>query len=277
MSFNAPNPPNPTLTANAQQGYNQQAATAQNQANSYNQSTPFGSANYVADSSSPSGYRLWPSLTAPQQQLLNQQQQNQGAAGNLATTNLSTANTLAANTAGMYSRAPQLNTSDIAKQLNHWQQQYQQQIFDQQNSNLEAQLRTQGLTPGSQAYDNAKNLLARNQGDVTNQYLTQNEGQAFDQAVQQYQLPLQTEGALMGNATGAGAYAAPTAPQFQATPTAQIQPANYAGLAEQNYQAQNQNYQSTLQGLFGIPTALAGGWAKAGFPGASSALSFLGL
>ena len=96
----------------------------------------------------------------------------------------------------MYSQAPDITkgTQGIASYLNQMNQAYLQPIFNQQQSNTDAQLRQQGLTPGSEAYNNAQNLLARNQGDVTNQYLTQNEGQAFNQAMQQYQLPLQTIG-----------------------------------------------------------------------------------
>jgi hypothetical protein len=146
--------------------------------------------------------------------------------------------------------------------LNKWSQQYVQPIFDQQSSNLEAQLRNQGLTPGSEAYNNAKNLLARNQGDVTNQYLQQNQGQAFNQALQQYQLPLQTAGSLYGAAM-------PTQPNFQQTPQAQIQPANYAGAAQNAYQGNLSNYQNTWNNVAKLGTA-AIGLAGAPFTGGLS-------
>ena len=72
MSFGkAPDAPNPTTTADTQQGYNLAAAKSQQGLNSYNQSTPFGSLSYVSDASSPSGYRLNTELTPAQQQLLN--------------------------------------------------------------------------------------------------------------------------------------------------------------------------------------------------------------
>jgi hypothetical protein len=65
--------------------------------------------------------------------------------------------------------------------------------------------------------------------------------------------------------------AAPTGPNFQQGPTAQVQPPNYMGAAQNNYNQQNQNYENTLKGAFGIPTALAGGWA--GSAAGSAALS----
>jgi hypothetical protein len=257
MSFNAPKPPDPSQTAATQQQYNVQSATEQNKANAYNQSNPYGSMSYVADPNSPSGYTLQTNYSPTQQGLYNTQAGTQGIAGQ-------TAQDLLKNTASMYSQAPDISkgTQGIASYLNNMQQQYLQPIFNQQQSNLEAQLRNQGLTPGSEAYNNAKNLQARNQGDVTNQYLTNNEGQAFNQAVQQYQLPLQTIGSLYGASL-------PTGPTFQNTPTAQIQPANYQGAAQNAYQGQLQNYQNTWSNLGKLGTA-AIGLAGAPFTGGLS-------
>lgn len=244
MSFSAPKAPDPTATANTQQQYNLQSAQQQNKTNSYDQSTPFGSVQYVADPSSPSGYKVVTGTSATGNTLLN-------AAGSLAN-----------NSAGMYSSPFDLNaaTGQTAGLLNSWQQQYLQPIFNQQQSNTDAQLRNQGLNPGSEAYNNAQNLLARNQGDVTNQYLTQNEAQAFGQALQNYQLPLQTIGSLFQTANPGS---------FQQTPNAQIQPANFAGLTEQNYQNQLQNYQNTWNNIGKLGTA-AVGLAAAPFTGGTS-------
>lgn len=279
MSFGAPTPPNPTTTANTQQQYNTAAATQQQGLNSYNQNNPYGSVNYTADPNSPSGYTVNTSLSAPNQGLLNTQFGNQATAGANTGQLLNTAGTLASNTAGMYSTAPNfqaLDPASIAGNLNSLNQQYNQPIFNQQNSNLEAQLRNQGLAPGTEAYNNAKNLQARNQGDVTNQYETMNLGNAlqaqnqnFGQQVTNYEAPLQAESGLLQNAGTQAGYASPTAPTFQQTPTAQIQPANYQGAVQQNYTAQNQNYENMLSGIFGVGSGLAGGWAKGGFSGLS--------
>lgn len=235
MSFNQPDPPNPAAVAAQQQQYNQQAAVAQNKNNSYDQSNPYGSMTYVADPNSPSGYTIQNQLSAPMQGVFN------------------TGQTLLDNSKSMYSTPFNLDaaTGATAQKLNSWQQQYQQPIFDQQSSNLEAQLRSQGLQPGTEAYDNAKNLLARNQGDVTNQYLTQNEGQAYNQALQQYELPIQTAQSLFSTAAPGGA-------AYQQAPSSQIQPANYSGLVEQNYQQQNQNYQNTWNNVAKLGAAAAG-------------------
>ena len=237
MSFSQPDAPNATDVSNTQQAYNQNNAAFQNKNNSYNQSTPFGSLSYTADPNSPSGYSVNTSLSPQQQQLLNTRQGTQQTLG-------TAGNQLAANSSSMYSSPYDLNaaTGQTAKLLNNWQQQYLQPLYNQQDSNLEARLQNQGLTPGSEAYNNAKNLLARNQGDTTNQYLAQNEGQAFNQAVQNYQLPLQTVAGLMGSS-------APQGPTFQATPTAQVQPPNYQQAAQNQFAGDQQNFQNTISGV----------------------------
>ena len=262
MSFifgDKPRAPDPGQTAQAQQQYNTQAAQTQQRLNSYNQSNSFGAVNYVADPNSPSGYRIDTSLNPQSQNLLDTQR--------------GTALNLAQNSAGMYSRPFDLQAAagPTAGLLNQWQQQYLAPIFKQQDSNIEAQLRNQGLAPGSEAYNNAKNLLARNQGDVTNDYLTKNQGQAFSQALTQYGLPLQTlqglEGTMPGN------------PTFAQTPTSSVQPANYAGLVSENYKNELANYENNANNMGKLLTAGAG-LAMAPFTGGTSlmgaGLSFLG-
>src|SRR3954470_7265519 len=249
MSFSAPKAPDPAQTANTQQQYNLAAATAQNKGNSYNQSNAFGSTSYVADPNSPSGYSVNTSLNPTSQSILDTQR--------------GTIDNLTKSSAGMYSSPFDLDAASraTATNLNNWKGAYLQPVFNQQDSNLEAQLRNQGLTPGSEAYNNAKNLLARNQGDVTNDYLTKNQGQAYSQALQSYQAPLQTiaglEQTLPGN------------PTFQQTPTAQIQPANYQGAVQDAYKGQVDNYNNMWKGIGQLGTAAVGA-ASAPFTGGAS-------
>lgn len=265
MSFGAPSPPDAGATATAQQGYNTTAAQTQQKLNMVNQTTPLGSLTYAADPNSPGGFSANVNLSPEQQRLLQQQQQNQGMFGNAAGTLAGTVGSLATNSADMYSKPAQIDPSAMTKQLMDWKTSYIQPIFQQQEGNLDAQLRNQGLAPGTEAWNNAQNLQRRNEGDVTNQFFAQSEPLAFNQAVQQYQLPAQTEGALLGNASAAFSPSMAQGPSFQTTPTEQIQPANYSGLVEQNYEQQNKAYGQNMAGLFGIPTALAGGWARGGF------------
>lgn len=258
MSFgDKPTPPDPNATSQTQQQYNLQAAQSQNKNNMYNQDTAYGGVSYVADPNSPSGYTIKSALSAPQQQLLDTRQGTQQIAGQ-------TAQDLLRNTSGMYSQAPDLSGTATANKLNKWSQDYLQPIYNQQSSNLEAQLRSQGLTPGSEAYNNAKNLLARNQGDTTNQYLRDNQGQAFQQALTEYQTPLQTISGLFGGS-------APVAlnPNLQQGPQATIQPPNYSGAVQNNYTQQMQGYEQDNANMGKLLVAGAG-LAAAPFTGGLS-------
>lgn len=249
MSFGSkPTPPDPTTTANTQTQYNTNAAKTQNQVNSYDQSGPLGSVSYVADSNSPSGYRIVTNAGETGQPLI-------GAATSLANSS-----------AGMYATPQDISGKATADKLNQWQSDYLAPIYQQQDSNLEAQLRNQGLMPGTEAYNNAKNLLARNQGDTTNQYLTQNQQTAYGQAVQDYQRPLQTVASLLQ--TGA-----PTG--FQTAPQAQVQPANYQGAVQSQYDAQMKAYETDQNNIAKLGTA-AIGLAAAPFTGGTSLLGTAG-
>lgn len=248
MSFSAPKAPDPTVTSNAQQQYNLTAAQNQNKVNSYGQETPFGSVSYVPDASSPSGYRVVTSASPTGQTLLN------------------SAQSMATNAADMYSRPADITGKATADKLNKWSADYVAPIFEQQNSNLEAQLRNQGLTPGSEAYNNAKNLLSRNQGDFTINYLKNNQQQAYDQAAQDYFRPLETIGGLFSTAAPQG---------FQQTPTAQIQPPNYQGAVQSNYENQMKNYESTWGNIAKLGAAGIG-LAAAPFTGGASLAGTIG-
>lgn len=252
MSFSSPpQAPDPGQVAQNQYQYNVAAGQKQQQLNEINQAGPYGSLTYVPDPSAPGGMRLVTGL--------------QGAAG----TNYGTYGNLANNVAGMYGSAPNLDPSTMTNTTMAMENQYLAPWFNQQNSNMTAQLANEGFAPGSEGYTNAmRGLTEGQQGTMANTFL-QAEPQAFNQAVQSYQLPMQTMQQLYGL----------TQPNFQQTPQTQVQPPNYAGLAEQNYQDQLKQYQANQAGMWGIGSALAGGlgqsagsWGPAAMDFASTAL-----
>jgi hypothetical protein len=259
MSLSAPSSPDPMATSNQQSAYNTAAGQQQQKMNMVNQSTPYGSLNYTADPNSPSGYSANVSLTPQQQQLLNTQQGTQqtiaGAGANLGNS-----------IANKFSNGMNLDPSTMTNTTMAMENQYLQPWFNQQNSNMTAQLANEGFAPGTEAYTNAmRGLTEGQQGTMANTFL-QAEPMAFNQAIQSYTAPLQAEGSMFG-------LSSPTGPNFQQTPQEQIQPPNYAGLAQSNYQNQMQQYGNTMSGLSGIASAGVGGWARAGFPGAGSMFS----
>lgn len=233
--FSPPSPPDPYASSQTQLGFNQKAATQQQQTNMINQQTPFGSLNYQADPNAPGGYQANLSLTPAQQQLLEQRQGAQSALGGAA-------QGLAGNVANMYSQPPNIDPSALTNKMMGWGQQYMQPIFNMQQSNLNAQLQNQGITPGSEAWNNAQNLQSRNVNNAYQNLFMQSEPMAFNQAVQQYQLPGQ-EAAYLLNASQ------PQQPNLVNTPQAQMQAPNYQQAAQNQFLGQQQQYQNLMGGL----------------------------
>lgn len=243
MSFGSkPESPDPIATSQTQQAFNTGAGTSQQELNMVDQSTPIGSLSYTQSGTNPDGtpkFAANTQLAAPFQSILDNY-------GKTASTLGSTASTLAGNTAGMYSSAPDLSNKAVVDQMMKWGQDYYQPRFDQQESNLAANLRNQGIAPGSEAWNNANNLQSRNENDAFTSLFMQAQPTAYNEAVQTYQLPMQTIQSLMGGSsptTNIGA---------AATPTAQVQPANYQGTAEQNYTNQLNSYNNTQSGIWGL-------------------------
>lgn len=259
MSLSAPTPPDPTTTANAQQGYNVGAATSQQELNMINQSNPYGSLTYNQTGTNPDGTPIYSAnqqLSSAQQGLLNTQQTNQGQAGGATSSAIGQLGSQLAS-------GPNLDPSAVTNQLLGWQQNYMQPYFSQQQSNLNSQLQNQGIGQGSEAYQNAQKALGNTQGSTIENAMASDEGQAYNQALSSYTQPLAAETSALGTLGGYSAPASLTS-NLTSTPTSSVQPANYAGLAEQNYQSQNQNYDATLGGLFGIGSSALGAIGKAG-------------
>jgi hypothetical protein len=254
--MSAPTPPDPAATAAAQAQYNQQAAQSQAEINMVNQTTPYGSLTYNQTGTAADGTPMYSAntqLNAPEQNLFNQTVNTQGQLA-------SDAGQLATNLGSSLTSAPDLSNSALTSQLLGWQSNYMQPYFKQQTSNLNSQLQNQGITEGSQAYNNAVMATQQNQNTSMENAMAGDEAQAYQQAAQTYQLPIQTLGTLLGEGAPASVNSSLTQ-----TPSESVQAPNYEGLAEQNYAQQNAQYGQLMGGLFSVPSAVLGGWAKSGF------------
>ena len=251
-----PTPPDPSMVAQKQLGTNITTAGAQADINNISQFTPQGSFNYTQTGTGPNGepeFSLTENLNPGLQQTENAVS---GAAGNLATA-----------TAPMYSTAPNINPSEAINAAMAMQQQYMQPWFNQQQSVTNSNLENQGLAPGDAAYDLAQKQLQETQTQSMQGALSQFEPLAFNQQLQSYQLPAQTIGALEGIQPGMSQLNTPQAGVSPTDVTGAFQ--NYQQAQEQNYQAQMQNRSAMMGGLFSIPAALAGGFARSNAGGAA--------
>jgi hypothetical protein len=256
MSLSAPSPPNPQATAAAQQGLNTQAAIEQQQINNVNQTNPYGSLTYNQTGTNADGIPIYSATTAlnpAEQTLFNTDVGTQ-------TQMAQDASKLATNLGSSLTSAPNLGNSALVNQMMGWQKDYMQPIFNNQNSNLNSQLANQGLAVGSGAYDNAEQQQAMNQNQAYESGMLQDQQTAYNQALQSYEAPIQTLGTLLGESQPGSVTSS-----LAQTPQENIQPANLESLVQQDYQSQLANYGNTMSGMFSIPSALLGGWARSGF------------
>lgn len=273
-SPDVPTVADPNVVAANQQALNTKAGTQSQQGSMTNQVTPTGSLTYNQTGTSSDGtplYTATTALSAPQQQLLDILQGTQKSAGTAGQNLISGANYGAQAPGDVIGDSTKGLTAAAMKQ----QTDYLKPYFDQQTSQLDTQLRNQGFAPGQPGYDNAMRAVQNNQGNTVTGFLSQMEPQMYQQAYQSYMTPATLGGTLAG-------LGSPTNPTFQSTPQLAIQPANLIGATANAQQAQEAAYQdqlkqnqSMMSGLFGVPTALLGGWAQSG--GLSSLLGAAAL
>jgi hypothetical protein len=262
----SPSPPavaDPTKVATDQQALNTKAGTQSQQGSMTNQVTPQGSLTYSQTGTSSDGTPLYTATTKlsdANQQLLDILQGTQKSAGTGGASLIAGANYGAAQPSDVIGDS----TKGLVQKAMQQQTDYLNPYFKTQTDQLDTKLRNQGFAPGQPGYDNAMRGLQNSQNNTVTGFESTMEPQMYQQAYQNYITPAQLGGTLAG-------LGAPQAPTFQNTPQLNIQPANLIGATANAQQANEQNYQSQLQqsnammsGLFGIPTALLGGWANSG-------------
>jgi hypothetical protein len=265
-----PKPPDPGAgipaareVSDIQQGYNIGAQAGSNA----NQSNPLGYGQWIQTGVGPNGvptYTFQSGFSPGQQGLYDINQASKYFAGLSGTGLLQNAD--------YGSKSPQDAIGDTAHGITggviNNELSYMQPFQTMERTQLDAKLRNQGFTPGTDAYNNAMRqmdtahsmALAKLVGDTT--------AQAYGIGTNLYTLPGQMAMAL-------GNYSQPINPNQMFGQTAQLQPANMTGAfntttdaAMKQYQAMMQQYSAGLSGMMGIPTALLGGFASSPAGGA---------
>jgi hypothetical protein len=261
---------------------NLEAAQAATAANRVNQITPYGNLNYAETGTDSRGNPIWTAtqtLSPEQQQILNMQNQASLGLGGSINAQLGQVSDIMGR--GFNPNIPSTQTSlgqnvgmegwDRASNL--LMQRLDPQL-ERQSERLDAQLAAQGIPVGSQAYSRAKQDLAQQQNDARTQAQLRAQGvqqnlfgqelqagqfgntaqqQAFNQALTQYNLPLNTLSALR---TGAQVQnpSFVNAPQQATTSGADILGASQMGYNAQmgGFNAQAAERNNMMQGLFSL-------------------------
>ncbi len=253
--MDAPEPPSPTETANAQAGMNKDTAIAQSNLNSVNQVTPQGSLTY-----STSGYNSdgTPIRTATQtyspemQKLFDNYSSLAGKMGDIG-------NTQANNVAGTLGQPFNFEASQ-AKKLTDMQNTFLDPQWDRQGQSLETQLLNQGVRPGTEAYRRAMSDFSQQRQGAYDQNFLSAYQTAANQALTERNQPLNELSALMSGSQV-------QQPNYVNTPQTPVSGVDYAGLVSNNYNQQVGAHNAMLGGIFGLAGAGLGGWARGGFQG----------
>lgn len=282
----APQAPDPTATIAAQSQANSQSALQTAELNRINQNTPYGSSSYTIGGYNPDGtpqYTQNVTLAPAQQQLLDLGNQGAISLGNTAVGMLGQVGNAYANpidTSGLpgvrssvsdMSNADQIKSAQDAAYRS--QTQYLDPQFAQGQEQLDNSLINQGITQGSEAYNNAQGNFGRqrqaayqsaqdaattagfgeqntlfNQGIQGANLQNSAQAQALSQLFALRNQPLNEYNAL---ATGAQV----TNPNFTSVPASNVATTDVAGIKNSAYQQQLQAYQQQMAGynnLFGL-------------------------
>ncbi len=308
MSLSQPKPPDPYVQSQIQTQFNNANLVNNALVNDVQQQTPYGSQTYQY-APGPNGV---PVITATQaytpqsNTLLNQFQGTQGqlapnarnlintgtnaaqglyagfqGIGDLGNTLTGYGKTLANNISGGLTQPPNFlaQSSPLVQAQMDAYTNYMAPFYKMQNSNSDSMLQNQGIPQGSQAWNNAKMGLNLSQNQGAQSALMQFEPQAFNQAVTNYALPIQTMGGLASTGaglTGQGAqgvqgllgtganlasFAQPPGLNttfYQQPQSGNAQPANYQTASQQQFQNQQNQFQNTIGDLGGLLGNLTG-------------------
>jgi len=259
-SSSAPPAPDYTGAANATAAGNLDAARAATAANRVNQITPYGNLDYSITGQDPYGNPTWTAKTSLNDvgtQLLNNQ--NNASLGLGSAINSQLGNVQNTMSQPFNPNLPQVGINAGQNYQDAAMQRLQPQI-QQSREALNTQLANSGIPVGSEAYRRAQvaqgqkenDLLAANTTQGFNTGLAANQN-AFNQALTQYNMPLNTLSALR---TGAQVQNPSfiNAPQQATTAGADILGATQAGYNAQlaGTNAQNAANNQMTQGLFSL-------------------------
>ena len=258
-------PAAPDYTAAAQQTAqgNLEAARAATAANRVNQVTPYGNLNYTQSGTDPYGNPTWTATTSLSdvgQQLLNNQNQTSLGLGSAINAQLGQVQNVMGQ--GFNPDLPSTGMNPGQSYQDAYMQRLAPQLAQSRESTTAA-LANQGIAPGTQAYENAMRQQAIKENDLLLGATTQGFGvgqqanqQAYNQALTNYNLPLNTLSALR---TGAQVQNPSFVNSAQQATTAG---ADLLGAAQMGYNAQMGDFNAKQaaqanfnQGLMGLGAA----------------------
>jgi len=248
-----PQKPDPWQTAQAQSGFNTQAAITQSRLNNTNQVTPYGSINYTETP----GQGGTPQFTATTT-LSPEMQGLVGTNIGNAQGNANLEGTLLGNASETLGKPLDLSWGEEEKRLNELSRNTLDPQWTNSWNDMEQTLYNRGVTPGTEAYDRAyRDFNTAKSGAYNDMYL-RGHNTAVNDLTSMYNSPLNALTALRGNSQVSQPGVGTLAPTSQSG----VQPVNYAGLVESGYANDQANANAAMGGLFGLGGSILGGLTK---------------
>jgi len=255
----APATPDYTGAAQATAQGNLEAARAAAAANRVNQVTPYGNLNYEITGQDPYGNPTWTATTSLSdvgQKLLNNQ--NQASLGLGGTINSALGQVQETMGQKFNPNLPSTGMNPGQSYQDAYMQRLAPQIEQSRESNA-ANLANQGVVPGTKAYDNAMRQQAMKENDLLLGATTQGFGvgqqanqQAYNQALTNYNLPLNTLSALRSGSQVQN-------PSFvNSAQQATTSGADILGATQMGYNAQMGNFNAQQAAQQGMNSGLMG-------------------
>lgn len=250
-----PPAPDPVRTAEAQTRSNKETAIANANLNRVDQTNPFGTSDWEIVGTNPDGTPRWSQTTSfsePLQQNFN--------------TYFGLNNALGQSAQGQLGRVQEMLNKpfDLNSETENKIVELQRARLDPQIAQNDAALRTrltnQGIREGTEAWDRALTRQGQIDNDARNSMWINARAQGANEAIAQRQLPLQEFNSLFRGSQ-------PTNPQFNAVPGVNMANTDVAGITQNAYNqqmaawnAQNNQNNAFMGGLFGLGSALINAW-----------------
>lgn len=281
----APAPPDPKVTAAAQAAANKETAIAQAGLNAINQYDPSGSITYQQVGTWPDGtprFEQRTTLSPEQQALYDTETRLSGNLGNLAEEQLGRLSGTLNSPLDLTGLGAAPGVNDFGAQRDAVTEALFSRLnpqLDRERASLETRLANQGITRGSEAWNQGLDEFNRTSTDARMQALlaggqeqsrlygisSDARQQALTELLTQRNQPLNEISALMSGTQV-------SMPQQRPTPATAIAPTDVIGPTNAAYQGQlaawqqgQQNRGGLLGGLAGLGGSILGGWARTGF------------
>lgn len=247
--------PDPVATAQAQAASNQKTAISQSELNNYNQVSPDGTKTYTQTGVNADGtpqFTQTVALSAPEQAIYNT---NEGTKANLANIGQQQSSKI-----GSLLNTPFSVDQSIADKITALGKTNLDPQWAANDSKQAASLANQGITPGSEAYDNAMRSYSASKSQAYNNLYLQGDAQAEQESLANRNQPINEISALLSGSQVA-------TPTFGSTPQTSVGGTDVAGITQNSYLDQNQQAQQSVaanNAMMGGLFSLAGTAATAG-------------